>query len=88
MSQNNRFVCLVNLGFPKHFHQKWRSIDKEDSWEATDGVPNVGGNGLNGSDDDDVLLLTFEVLGSQWQNEMHNGAVNAAYHDMILQLLK
>ena len=78
----------MNLSLSKSFYQQWRPVDKEDAWESANGVPNVGGNSLYGSDNDNVLLLIFEVLGSEWKDEVHNGTVDAANHDVVLQLLQ
>ena len=72
MSEDDCLVSFVDLCLAEHFDEERRAIHKEYSWEATDGVPNVGRYGLHRGNDNNILLLALEVLCSEWQDEMHD----------------
>ena len=75
----------MDLSFSKNLNHERRPIDEENSWEPTNAVPNFTWNSLNWSDDDNILLFTLQIFGSQWQNEVHDRGMNSANNHMILE---
>ena len=86
MTQNNRFVGFVNLGFSQNLNHERRSIDQEDSWESTDAVPNLTWDSLNRSYNNNVLLLALQVLCSKRKDKVHDGWVNTTNNYMVFKL--
>mgnify|MGYP006952874287 FL=1 len=75
----------MDLSLSKNLNHERRPIDEENSREPTNAVPNFTWNSLNWSDDDNILLFTLQILGSQWQNKMHDRGVNSTNNNMILE---
>jgi len=72
VSKDHSFVSLVDLCFSQHFYQERAAVHKEDPWESANGVPNVGGNRLQRSDDDNVLLLALQIFRPEWKDKVHD----------------
>lgn len=88
LPQNDSFIRSVNSGSPQNFQEKRWTINEENSWKLGDRIPNIRRNALQRCNDYNVLLSTFQILGSQRQNEVHDGRMDSAHDDMILKSCK
>ena len=61
-----------------------RAFNDVDAWEAGDLVPDLSVKG--GIDDHYVLLVALQILGSEREDEVVDGAVEATDDDMIGEL--
>ena len=88
MSQNDSFICFMNLSFSQNLNKKRWPIDQEDPREPTNGIPYITWNSLNRNNDYNVLLLTLQVFSSERKYKMHDRWVDTADDDMVDKFLK
>lgn len=75
------FVSFVDVSMAESLMLEGSTLDKKDTWEAGNALPDIFH--YNRRDDNDILLIALQVLGSEWEDKMVNRRVQATYHDMI-----
>ena len=84
MPEDHCLVCLLDECQVKGLNVQGRALNDVDAWKAGYLVPDLSVEG--GVDDHNVLLVALQILGSEGEDEVVDGAVEAADDDMIGEL--
>jgi len=81
MSQYHSFISLMNETLSQNFQGERWSFNEKNSWESWDSLPHLFLKGR--INNDNILLIAFQVFGSKWKNKVINGGMKSAHYNMI-----